>query len=82
VRRGRVTVSEHPEVPRVEFNFDGESMNVEEAVERFRRLLVSENTKAEGHQWAFNVHVTLRPCDCDETLSGRDEYCPLHGDKS
>lgn len=75
-------MSDHPEVPRVEFDFDGESMNVEQAVERFRRLLLSENRKADGHQWAVYLHITLRPCDCETTLSGLDEYCPLHGDKS
>ena len=72
-------MSDHPEVPRVEFDFDGESMNVEQAVERFRRLLQTEEAKAGGHQWAFSVHVTLRPCDCEYDIRGRDEYCPLHG---
>ena len=75
-------MSDHPEVPRVEFNFDGFSMNVEEAVEAFRRLIKTEEAKADGFQWAFSVHVTLRPCDCEHSLSGRDDYCVLHGTKA
>ena len=76
----------HPEVPRVEFYGDGYSMNVEQATERFRSLLVDYARQAfeEGDkvQWTFDLHVELRPCDCDSDITGRGEYCPLHGDKA
>jgi len=71
-------VSDHPEVPRVEFNGDGESMNVEQAVERFRQSLI---TLPHGTTY-FKVNVAVRPCDCDSDITGRDAYCVLHGDKS
>jgi len=69
-------MSDHPEIPRVEFNEDGESMNVEQAVERFRRMLV---TLPHGTSY-FKINVEVRPCDCDSDIRGRDDYCPLHGD--
>jgi len=78
-------VSDHPEVPRVEFYGDGLSMNVEQAVERFRNLLhiaANDLSEQELETWDFKVDVNVRPCDCDSDIRGRDEYCVLHGDKS
>lgn len=70
-------MSDHPEVPRVTLNDDGESLNIEEAVEAFRKMLLANV----GRRWAgFAVKVEMRECDCDLDLSGRDDYCPLHGD--
>lgn len=71
----------HPEVPRVEFDDDGVSMNIEQAVERFRHLLRDgSNTVAEiDGSFEFTVGVKMRPCDCDSDIRGRDESCPLHG---
>lgn len=75
-------MSDHPEVPRVSFNDDGESMNLERAVERFREMLeVYAGWASRGTQ-TFALTVEVRPCDCDSTLEGRDEGCPLHGDPS
>ena len=76
-------MSDHPEIPRVEFHGDGHSMNVEEAVERFRAMLTdyAEQMTASGFpNWGFALEVELRPCDCEETLEGFDDACPLHGD--
>jgi hypothetical protein len=78
-------MSDHPEVPRVEFDESGYSMNKEEAVARFRRLLetAEERMLQKESGWAaFSIKVEIRPCDCDSTLAGHDEYCALHGDKS
>ncbi len=79
-------MSDHPEVPRVEFDGDGESMCVEVAVERFRRLLQQRAQKhlveRESGWTAFSLKIEIRVCDCDSALNGRDEYCPLHGDKA
>lgn len=75
-------MNDHPEVPRVEFYGDGHSMNVEEAVERFRKLLHMASNDIQElsmESWSFNVDVKVRACDCDETLEGRDDHCPLHG---
>lgn len=41
-------MSDHPEVPRVEFDDSGYSMNKDEAVARFRRLL---DTAEVMHGW-------------------------------
>jgi len=76
-------VSDHPEVPRVEFNFDGESMNVEEAVNRFRRLLTEGAKVVESRgEEVISLQVNMRACDCDYSLDGRDKECALHGDKT
>jgi len=72
-------VSDHPEVPRVEFDGDGESMNVEQAVKRFRKFIADVETGYIGH---FTMRVEVRPCDCGSDIRGRDAYCPLHGDQS
>ena len=66
------------ELPRVEFNDDGESMNVAQAVARFHRLLTSKP----GFEFYTDLKICVRRCDCPETLDGLDEYCPLHGDKA
>lgn len=78
-------MSDHPEVPRVEFNDNGESLNVEQAVAKFREIL----RHGKGHydfgmkgEYHIKLNIVMRPCDCDSALDGRDEYCPLHGDKS
>jgi hypothetical protein len=70
-------MSDHPEVPRVEFDEDGESMNIEQAVKRFRELLEL------SPGWERNVvlKVAIRPCDCDSDIRGRDSFCALHGDE-
>ena len=76
-------MSSHPEVPRVEFYGDGYSMNVEQATERFRSLLVEYARQASAvgrDKWSFTVDVELRSCDCESDIRGRDDYCPLHGD--
>ena len=61
-------------------------MNVEQATERFREMLTDYAKQAfeegEEDKWTFEVSVELRPCDCDDNIRGRDEYCALHGDKS
>ncbi len=78
-------MSDHPEVPRVTFDDDGESMSVEGAVERFRRLLKAHEFILQANEydkWEFTLTVEMRPCDCDHDINGRDEYCPLHGDKA
>jgi hypothetical protein len=76
----------HPEVPRVEFNGNGLSMNIEEAVTEFRRLLLAYKGQAKGLDVGESVGMAVKfrvyPCDCDSALSGRDEYCPLHGDSA
>jgi hypothetical protein len=75
-------VSDHPEFPRVEFisHQDGMSMNLEEAVDRFREMLkVYASWTPRGTQ-DFTLTVQVRPCDCETTLEGRDDHCPLHGD--
>lgn len=75
-------MSDHPEVPRVEFNATGDSMNIEQAVDRFRQMLLDGEEKIQDLEFVFSVQVRIRPCDCDDTFTGRDEYCPLHGDKA
>jgi hypothetical protein len=60
-------VSDHPEVPRVVFNDDGESMNVEQAVERFRLFLLADP----GNVSTFTVEVEVNPCDCHQDIRGR-----------
>lgn len=74
-------MSDHPDVPRVMFDDDGESMNVEEAVAKFRRYLEDGTLRHDGR---FNLllQIQVRPCDCEDDISGRDSGCPLHGDKS
>jgi hypothetical protein len=74
-------VSDHPEVPRVEMNEDGESMNVEQAVVRFRRILAELGEHACNGEQVYNLHIVVRACDCDSDITGRDDYCPLHGTK-
>lgn len=78
-------MSDHPEVPRVTFSDDGDSMSIEQAVERFREILKATEQvylQSEQHdKWRFKLQVEIRPCDCDHSFSGRDEYCPLHGDE-
>lgn len=69
-------MSDHPEVPRVVFNDDGESMNVEQAVERFRLFLLADP----GNVSTFTVEVEVNPCDCHQDIRGRSDICPLHGD--
>lgn len=69
-------MSEHPEVPRVTFDDDGWSMNIEQAVERFREFLTADP----GNVSTFTVEVEVRPCDCHHDIRGRSEVCPLHGD--
>jgi len=71
------------ETPRVEFNDDGLSMDIDEAVERFRDLLETiANDNADGDYTEIEriLKIVVRPCDCAETLAGRDDYCPLHGE--
>lgn len=76
-------MSDHPEVPRVEFDDSGYSMNKEEAVERFRHLLDTAEKEMQDGRWSnFDVKVTIRPCDCDSDINGRDKHCPLHGAKA
>jgi hypothetical protein len=75
-------VSDHPEVPRVEMNEDGESMNVEQAVARFRRILGELEEHCMNGEQVYSLHIVVRQCDCDSDIRGRDAYCPLHGDKS
>lgn len=76
-------MSDHPEVPRVEFNVDGESMNKKEAVERFLRILAElEEHAAVSGQERYSLLIEVRPCDCESDIRGRDVYCPLHGDKT
>jgi hypothetical protein len=76
-------MSDHPEVPRVEFDDDGESMNVEQAVAKFRRLLTDMLTDLPGcGVIEHSIKIEMRPCDCDSDIRGRDSYCPLHGDKA
>ena len=78
-------MSDHPEVPRVEFYGDGHSMNMRSAVSRFDSILkiqALDMAEAGLDSVEFTVSVTIRACDCDSTLEGRDSYCPLHGDKS
>jgi hypothetical protein len=76
-------MSDHPEVPRIEFYGDGYSMNVEQAVDRFRSML-TDYTKQMNESgldnWGFSVEVEIRSCDCDSDIRGRDDGCPLHGD--
>lgn len=74
-------MSDHPEIPRVEFNLDGEGMNVEQAVARFRRIIAElAEHAAESGQERYSLLIEVRPCDCDSDIRGRDDYCPLHGD--
>jgi hypothetical protein len=75
-------MSSNPEVPRVEMNEDGESMNIEGAVARFRRILAELEEHCPNGEQVYNLHIVVRACDCDSDISGRDDYCPLHGDKS
>lgn len=74
-------MSDHPDVPRVEFNSDGMSMNIEEAVDEFRRILLdfAEDQVPIGPV-KFRLNIEMRECDCDSDITGRDEGCPLHGD--
>mgnify|MGYP000262132954 CR=1 FL=1 len=71
-------MSDQIELPRVEFNDDGLSMSVGQALERVQRLLTSKP----GFEFYQDLKICVRPCDCSETLDGLDEYCPLHGDKA
>lgn len=76
-------MSDHPEVPRVTFNDDGYSMNVEDAVAAFRRLLrqtATDMAKAGFDNWGFTLEIEIRSCDCGDDIRGRDSGCPLHGD--
>lgn len=76
-------MSDHPEVPRFTFNDDGESLNLEEAVAKFRRQLESVSALVAKHGVIEHaVIIEARPCDCESSLSGHDPYCPLHGDRS
>lgn len=78
-------MSDHPEVPRVEFYGDGHSMNIRSAVSRFDAILkmrAAEMAEQGLDTFSFEVAVDIRPCDCDSDIRGRDDYCPLHGDKS
>ena len=71
------------ELPRVEFNDDGLSMSIDQAVDRFRSEI--ERIAEKLPEWGVTEHsvvAVVRPCDCSETLDGLDEYCPLHGDKA
>lgn len=72
-------MSDSHEVPRVEFNDDGRSMNIDEAVAAFRDILRSKLVTVSDQRFALSI--VMRPCDCDTTLDGRDQHCPLHGDK-
>lgn len=74
-------MSDHPEVPRIEFNQDGVSLNIEEAVARFRDQLLRWSRIVE-HQGdsTFLLHIGMRPCDCDSSLFGLDPNCYLHGE--
>jgi hypothetical protein len=75
-------MSDHPEVPRVEFNEDGESMNVKEATARFLRILSELEEHACNGEQVYNLRIVVRACDCDYSLTGHDPECVLHGDKS
>ena len=78
-------MSDHPEVPRVEFFGDGHSMNIRQAVSRFHALLqvrAGEMADAGSSHLEWSFKIVLRPCDCDSDIRGRDDYCPLHGDKA
>lgn len=70
------------ETPRVEFNDDGESMDIDQAVERFRDLLetIANDNGDDFTEIERILKIVVRPCDCAETLAGRDEFCPLHGE--
>ena len=79
-------MSDHPEVPRVEFHADGHSMNIRQAVSRFQSILLThakdylEDRKLD--KFEFTLTVEIRTCDCESDIRGRDDYCPLHGDKA
>lgn len=79
---GRYRVSDHPETPRVEFNGDGESMNVAQAIDRLRRIIaeLAEHTTESWMEEDYNLKITVRSCDCGFDIRGRDEHCVLHGD--
>lgn len=73
-------MSDHPEIPRIMFNDDGESMNFEQAVARFRELL--EEMRRDIPEYGVIEHrltVEMKICDCDQDIRGRSEICPLHG---
>lgn len=73
-------MSDQVNLPRVEFNDDGLSMDVEQAVERFRAQVEKWQDIVTGQgESTFHLTVKMRPCDCGETLSGIDEHCPEHG---
>ena len=73
-------MSDHPEIPRIMFNDDGEGMNFEQAVARFRELL--EEMRRDLPAYGVIEHsltVEMKICDCDQDIRGRSEICPLHG---
>lgn len=77
-------MSDHPEVPRFVINDDGESMNFEQAVAKFRDLLDEIRNDLAGDDSytviCHTVSLEVYPCDCDQTLDGLDPGCPLHGE--
>ena len=77
-------MSNHSEIPRIEFGSTGVSMNTEQAKVRFEEILRGYEREylQEGGETdiEINIVLTLRPCDCDQMITGHDDYCPLHGD--
>lgn len=74
-------MSDQINLPRVEFNGNGLSMDIDQAVSKFREIL----EHGQGHfpfgydSYRIKLNVEMRPCDCSETLEGIDEHCPEHG---
>lgn len=78
-------MSDHPEIPRVEFYGDGHSMNIRSAVSRFDSILkiqAADMAEMGLDKVEFAITVEIRPCDCASDIRGRDSFCPLHGDKA
>lgn len=73
-------MSDHPDVPRVEFDDNGRSMDIEWAVNEFRALLQEKAKLVPQGDLTFTLTIEMRQCDCDESFTGRDDGCPLHGD--
>lgn len=78
-------MSDHPEVPRVEFYGNGHSMSIRSAVSRFDAILkiqAADMAEMKLDKVEFTITIEIRPCDCDSDIRGRDSSCPLHGDEA
>jgi hypothetical protein len=76
-------MSDHPDVPRVSFideHYKHGSFDIEWAVAEFRDRLIQKAKEVPNGTVRFTLTIEMRACDCEESITGRDEGCPLHGD--